>query len=88
MNPVKKYKSISPESYISTLYTAKTKNNSGITQQMAHRENLQNLGNKRGNHFPNESFNLNGIPEKIKSDKGGAFIPNEYKQFVKTETTK
>ena len=32
------------------------------------------------------NFNLYGIPEKIKSDKGGAFISKNTKNFAKTET--
>ena len=34
--------------------------------------------------FLSNQFNLNGIPEKIKSDKGGAFISTEYKNFCKS----
>ena len=33
--------------------------------------------------FLTSYFNLYGIPEKIKSDKGGAFISKEYRQFCK-----
>ena len=33
--------------------------------------------------FLTSNFNLYGIPEKIKSDKGGAFISKEYRQFCK-----
>ena len=33
--------------------------------------------------FLSSNFNLYGIPEKIKSDKGEAFIPKEYRQFCK-----
>ena len=39
-------------------------------------------------NFLTNNFNLYGIPEKIKSDKGGAFISKEYKKIVKTETKK
>ena len=34
-------------------------------------------------NFLTSNFNLHGIPEKIKSDRGGAFISKEYKQFFK-----
>ena len=34
-------------------------------------------------NFLTKSFNLYGIPEKIKSDKGGAFFSKEYKQFCR-----
>ena len=34
-------------------------------------------------NFLTNNFNLFGIPEKIKSDKGGAFISKEYKEFCK-----
>ena len=33
--------------------------------------------------FLTSNFNVYGIPEKIKSDKGGAFISKEYRQFCK-----
>ena len=33
--------------------------------------------------FLTSNFNLYGIPEKIKSDKGSAFISKEYRQFCK-----
>ena len=33
--------------------------------------------------FLTSNFNLYGIPEKIKSDKGGAFISKKYRQFCK-----
>ena len=33
--------------------------------------------------FPSSNFNLHGIPEKIKSDKGGIFISKEYREFCK-----
>ena len=38
--------------------------------------------------FLSNQFNLYGIPEKIKSDKGGAFTSTEYKKIVKPETKK
>ena len=38
---------------------------------------------KEVSNFLINSFNLHGIPEKIKSDKGGAFISKEYKVFCK-----
>ena len=34
-------------------------------------------------NFLTSNFNLYGIPEKIKSDKGGAFISKEYREFCK-----
>ena len=34
-------------------------------------------------NFLTNNFNLYGMPEKIKSDKGGAFISKEYKKFCK-----
>ena len=38
---------------------------------------------KEVKQFLTSNFNLYGIPEKIKSDKGGAFISKEYRQFCK-----
>ena len=35
--------------------------------------------------FLTNNFNFYGLPEKIKSDKGGAFISKEYREFCKTE---
>ena len=35
-------------------------------------------------NFLSSNFNLYGIPEKIRSDKGGAFISKEYRQFCKS----
>ena len=34
-------------------------------------------------NFLTSNFKLYGIPEKIKSDKGGAFISKEYREFCK-----
>ena len=34
--------------------------------------------------FLSTNFNLYGIPEKTKSDKGGAFISKEYREFCKS----
>ena len=34
-------------------------------------------------NFLSSNFNLYGIPEKIKSDKGGAFVSKEYREFCK-----
>ena len=34
-------------------------------------------------NFLSSDFNLYGIPEKIKSDKGGAFVSKEYREFCK-----
>ena len=48
---------------------------------MANRKNLQVSGNKRS--LLSSDFNLYGIPEKIKSDKGGAFVSKEYQEFCK-----
>ena len=39
---------------------------------------------KEVTNFLSSNFNLYGIPEKIKSDKGGAFISKEYRQFCKS----
>ena len=36
-------------------------------------------------NFLKPIFNLYGIPEKIKSDKGGAFISNDYTEFCKSK---
>ena len=36
-------------------------------------------------NFLTRNFNLNGIPEKNKSDKGGAFISKEYIEFCKSK---
>ena len=49
---------------------------------MANRKSLQNIGSERSN-FLTSNFNLYGIPEKIKSDRGGAFISKEYKKICK-----
>ena len=34
--------------------------------------------------FLNEFINVNGVPKRIKSDKGGAFISKKYKEFCKS----
>ena len=39
--------------------------------------------NKEVIKFLENHFNLHGIPEKIKSDRGGAFISQEYKNFCR-----
>ena len=39
--------------------------------------------NKEVIKFLENHFNLHGLPEKIKSDRGGAFISQEYKNFCK-----
>ena len=39
---------------------------------------------KEATNFLSSNFNLYGIPEKIRSDKGGAFILKEYQQFCKS----
>ena len=39
-------------------------------------------------NFLTNNFNLYGIPEKIKSDKGGAFISKEYREFCKKQKPK
>ena len=36
-------------------------------------------------NFLKQNFNLYGIPEKIKSDKGGAFISKDYIEFCKSK---
>ena len=36
-------------------------------------------------NFLKQNFNLNGLPEKIKTDKGGAFISKEYKAFCESK---
>ena len=36
-------------------------------------------------NFLKQNFNLYGLPEKIKTDKGGAFIAKEYKEFCKSK---
>ena len=38
---------------------------------------------KEVTNFLSSNFNLYGIPEKIKSDKGGAFVSKEYREFCK-----
>ena len=38
--------------------------------------------------FPKEYINIYGVPKQIKSDKGGAFISKEYKEFCKTQIIK
>ena len=50
---------------------------------MANRKNLQVSGNKRSHKFFIEYLYLHGIPEKIKSDKGRAFVSKEYREFCK-----
>ena len=39
---------------------------------------------KEVTNFLSNNFNFYGTPEKIKSDKGGAFISKEYRQFCKS----
>ena len=36
-------------------------------------------------NFLKQNFNLYGLPEKIKTDKGGAFISKEYKEFCESK---
>ena len=36
-------------------------------------------------NFLKQNFNLYGLPEKIKTDKGGAFVSKEYKKFCKSK---
>ena len=36
-------------------------------------------------NFPKQNFNLYEKPEKIKSDKGGAFISKDYIEFCKSK---
>ena len=36
-------------------------------------------------NFLKQNFNLSGLPEKIKSDKGGAFISKDYIEFCKSK---
>ena len=36
-------------------------------------------------NFIKQNFNLYGIPEKIKSDKGGAFVSKDYIEFCKSK---
>ena len=36
-------------------------------------------------NFLKQNFNLYGLPEKIKTDKGGAFVSKEYKEFCKSK---
>ena len=50
---------------------------------MADSKNMQNRRNKEVLNFLTNNYNLYGIPEKIKSDKGGAFISKEYREFCK-----
>ena len=38
---------------------------------------------KKVTNFLSSNFNLYGIPEKIKSYKGGAFVSKEYREFCK-----
>ena len=41
---------------------------------------------KEVNNFLKQNFNLYGLPEKIKSDKGGAFISKDYIEFCKSKS--
>ena len=50
---------------------------------MTDRENLQISGNQRSTNFLMSNFNLYGIPEKIESYKGGAFVSKEYRELCK-----
>ena len=36
-------------------------------------------------HFLEQNFNLYGLPEKINTDKGGAFVSKKYKEFCKSK---
>ena len=49
---------------------------------MAYGQNLQNRRNVI--NFLTNNFNLYGLPEKSKSDKGGAFISKECREFCKS----
>ena len=53
---------------------------------MANRKNLQickSAETKEVINFLSSNFNLYGIPEKNKSDKGGAFVSKEYREVCK-----
>ena len=50
---------------------------------MADRKYCETAETKEVINFPSSNFNLCGIPEKIKSDKRGAFVSNEYREFCK-----
>ena len=50
---------------------------------MADCKNLQNIRSERNNKF-SKNFNLYGIARKIRSDKGGAFISNDYIESCKS----
>ena len=39
-------------------------------------------------NFLKQNFNLYGLPEKIKTDKGGAFFAKEYRDFCESKNTK
>ena len=49
---------------------------------MTNRKDLQIIGKKRSINLK-KTFALYGVPEK--KDKGGAFIPKEYKDFCKSK---
>ena len=51
---------------------------------MAYGQNLQTAETKEVINFLTNNFNLYGLPEKNKSDKGGAFISKEYRKFCKS----
>ena len=35
-------------------------------------------------NFLNQNFNIHGLPKKMTTDKGGAFLSEEYKEFCKS----
>ena len=56
----------------------------GQIQQFANRKNLQNVGAKEVTNFLSSSFDLYGIPDKIKFEKGGTFISKKYRDICKS----
>ena len=80
-NPVEKYKSISLKSYITKIYSWKYK----IILAGDRFSNWPTMKICKTSVFIflTSNFNLYAIPEKIKSDKGGASISTKFQQFCK-----
>ena len=52
---------------------------------MTNRKNWKSSETKEVLNFLKQNFNLYGLPEKIKSDKGGAFLSKVCKNFCKSK---
>ena len=55
---------------------------------MANSQNLQIIGNKEVLNILNQNYILKGLPEKLKTDKGGRLSQKNTRNFVTRKTSK